>query len=357
MPESNEEQLSASNHSGDAARSADSTRTASQHRPSVVASHALRNSSSRRTPTIFLCPVIAAAVTGAAIFLQFFNTSTDTLPKDPATVSYSRSMDAMLQMLWRTGNSTLDPCKDFYRYVCYNYVEVHRENAYFNALQSPHFVLQGLSGNEAGRALFTYYRSCIFSQGSPTDNLKNALRALLQVLYVPSDMTSLRMLVLIIKLNLVYGIRTDPLVYQNFQGRQPAIVNNIIDSDEMYASLSRDGPQDLFLLSDEYDICGDNFDGVVFERIYSAGLTEFITAVNVNVTFNQVVEFAAKFCSVTNNGRPMKANDTVLGSIVNGVPARLWRDIVEEYTDTEVNRVILSPADVLKHRFRSFDKQ
>ncbi|KAH7971571.1 hypothetical protein HPB51_000388 [Rhipicephalus microplus] len=87
-------------------------------------------------------------------------------------------------------------------YVCYNYFDVHTENAYFNAVQSPHLVLQGISSNAAGRALFAYYRSCIFSQRDPADSLKEALRALLQVMYVSLDMTSLQMLVLVIKLSL-----------------------------------------------------------------------------------------------------------------------------------------------------------
>ncbi|KAL1446990.1 hypothetical protein MTO96_044425 [Rhipicephalus appendiculatus] len=48
---------------------------------------------------------------------------------------------------------------------------------------------------------------------------------------------------------------------------------------------------------------------------------------------------------------PLKRTTQFWGSIVSGVSARLWKDIVEEYTDTEVSRVILSPVDVLKHRF------
>ncbi|KAL3191180.1 hypothetical protein MRX96_019411 [Rhipicephalus microplus] len=351
MPNANNEQLHSSNHREDSLRSADSRQTASQHRSPVATSHARRNSSSSCYPSLLFCPVIASAVTGTAIFLQFFNTSTDMLPDDPDTQSYTRIMDAMLQMLWRTGNSTLDPCKDFYRYVCYNYFDVHTENAYFNAVQSPHLVLQGISSNAAGRALFAYYRSCIFSQRDPADSLKEALRALLQVMYVSLDMTSLQMLVLVIKLSLVYGIRTDPLVYQNFQRRQPAVVINIIETDGLYDSLSLDGPQDLFILSDKSDICGNYFDSAAFKKIYSMGLTELITLLNLNVTFNQVVDFAAEFCRVTNDGSHIKANDAILGSIMNGVSARLWKNIIEGYTNTAVNRLILSPADVLKHRF------
>ncbi|KAL1471636.1 hypothetical protein MTO96_039831 [Rhipicephalus appendiculatus] len=76
-----------------------------------------------------------------------------------------------------------------------------------------------------------------------------------------------------------------------------------------------------------------------------------MSSIKVNVTFDQILEFAAKFCSVTYNDLYIEANDTVLGSIVNGVSARLWKDVVEEYTDTEVSRVILSPVEILKHRF------
>ncbi|KAL1445785.1 hypothetical protein MTO96_044822 [Rhipicephalus appendiculatus] len=347
MPKTINEQSPASNRLEDARRSANTGQTA----PAVATHRVLRVTSSRSDPTLFFCVVFAAAMSGAAIFLQFFKTSTKTSSKDPETHSYSRSMDAMLQMLWRTGNSSLNPCKDFYRYVCYNYIAVHKESPYFDSIQSPSLVLQGMSTNDAGRALFTYYRSCIFRKWTAVDAVKDALGAVLQLLYVSSHVTSLRMLVLIIKLNLAYGIRTDPLVYQNFHGRQPALVGYIIDNDEMYDSLSRDGPQDLFILSDEYNICADDFDSDVLENIYAAGLTELISTIKVNVTFDQILEFAAKFCSVTYNDLYIEANDTVLGSIVNGVSARLWKDVVEEYTDTEVSRVILSPVEILKHRF------
>ncbi|KAL3217741.1 hypothetical protein MRX96_050939 [Rhipicephalus microplus] len=348
---SNSERSSASNHREDCRRSVDLRQSTSQDRSSVARHLVLRDASSGCPPTLFICPVIAAAVTGAAIFLQFFKTSTDKLPKDSVTESYSRSMDVMLQMLWLTGNSTLDPCKDFYRYVCYNYIAVHKEKGFFNTIQSPHLVLQGMSNNEAGRALFAYYRSCIFSQGSPIDAVRNAVRALLQMLYVSLDSTSLRMLIFIMKLNLVYGIHTDPLVYQNFQGRRPALVNYVIDSEEMFNSLSADGPQYLFILSDEYYICADNFDNTDFEKIYTAGLTELSSAINVNITFKEIVEFATQFCSVATYDGLNEANGTILGSIVKGVSSRLWKDIVEEFTHTEVGRVILSPVDVLKHRF------
>ncbi|KAH8035593.1 hypothetical protein HPB51_007828 [Rhipicephalus microplus] len=348
---SNSERSSASHHREDCRRSVDLRQSTSQDRSSVARHLVLRDASSGCPPTLFICPVIAAAVTGAAIFLQFFKTSTDKLPKDSVTESYSRSMDVMLQMLWLTGNSTLDPCKDFYRYVCYNYIAVHKEKGFFNTIQSPHLVLQGMSNNEAGRALFAYYRSCIFSQGSPIDAVRNAVRALLQMLYVSLDSTSLRMLIFIMKLNLVYGIHTDPLVYQNFQGRRPALVNYVIDSEEMFNSLSADGPQYLFILSDEYYICADNFDNTDFEKIYTAGLTELSSAINVNITFKEIVEFATQFCSVATYDGLNEANGTILGSIVKGVSSRLWKDIVEEFTHTEVGRVILSPVDVLKHRF------
>ncbi|KAL1471635.1 hypothetical protein MTO96_039830 [Rhipicephalus appendiculatus] len=249
MPKTINEQSPASNRVEDARRSTNPGQMASRHRPAVATHRVLRVTSSRCDLTLLFCPVIAAAVTGAAIFLHFSKTSTEASSKDPETHSYTRSMDAMLQMLWRTGNSSLNPCKDFYRYVCYNYIAVHKESSYFDTIQSPSLVLQGMSSNDAGRALFTYYRSCIFRKWSAVDAVKDALGAVLQLLYVSSHMTSLRMLVLIIKLNLAYGIRTDPLVYQNFHGRQPALVGYIIDNDEMYYSLTRDGPQDLFLLS------------------------------------------------------------------------------------------------------------
>ncbi|KAL1462182.1 hypothetical protein MTO96_027197 [Rhipicephalus appendiculatus] len=350
MPKTMNEQSPASNRPEDARRSANSGQTASRPRPLVATHRVLRVTSSRCDPTLLFFPVIAAAVTGAAIFLHF-KTSTETSSKDPETHSYSRSMDALLQMLWRTGNSSLNPCKDFYRYVCYNYVAVHKESPYFDTIQSPSLVLQGMSSNDAGRALFTYYRSCIFRKWTAVDAVKDALGALLQLLYLSLHMTSLGMLVLIIKLNLAYGIRTDPLVYQNFHGRQPALVGYVIHTDEMYDSLSPDGPQDLFILSDEYNICAYDFDSDVLENIYAAGLTELISTIKVNVTFDQILEFTAKFCSVTCNDLYIKANDTVLGSIVNGVSAMLWKDVVEEYTDTEVSRVILSPVEILKHRF------
>ncbi|KAL3190414.1 hypothetical protein MRX96_019336 [Rhipicephalus microplus] len=115
MPNTNNKQLHASNHRGDSLRSADSRQTASQHRSPVAASHARWNSPSSCHPSLLFFPVIATAVTGAAIFLQFFNTPTDTLPDDPDTQSYTRIMKTMLQMLWRTGKCMLDPCKDFYR--------------------------------------------------------------------------------------------------------------------------------------------------------------------------------------------------------------------------------------------------
>ncbi|KAL3237642.1 hypothetical protein MRX96_048182 [Rhipicephalus microplus] len=176
------------------------------------------------------------------------------------------------------------------------------------------------------------------------------------MLYVSLDLTSLRMLVLIMKLNLVYGIHTDPLVYQNFQGRRPALLSYVIDSEEMFNSLSADGPQYVFILSDEYYICDDNFDNTDFEKIYAAGLTELSSDINVNITFKEIVEFATQFCSVPTYDGLIEANDTILGSIVKGVSSRLWKDIVEEFTHTKVGPSDFESCRRSQASFQSSDK-
>ncbi|KAH6940163.1 hypothetical protein HPB50_025971 [Hyalomma asiaticum] len=122
MSRTNAGNLPTSRHTAAASHSSDSSssRTASPRRAYAATLRALGDTKANSTVAHFCCPFVATVVTGTVILLHFFRTPADTFSTDQPPYAHHGKIEALLQMLWLTGNSTLDPCKDFYRHVVPN---------------------------------------------------------------------------------------------------------------------------------------------------------------------------------------------------------------------------------------------
>ncbi|KAH6919900.1 hypothetical protein HPB50_029112 [Hyalomma asiaticum] len=107
MSRTNAGNLPTSRHTAAASHSSDSSssRTASPRRAYAATLRALGDTKANSTVAHFCCPFVATVVTGTAILLHFFRTPADTFSTDQPPYPHHGKIEALLQMLWLTGNS------------------------------------------------------------------------------------------------------------------------------------------------------------------------------------------------------------------------------------------------------------
>ncbi|KAH7962920.1 hypothetical protein HPB52_018654 [Rhipicephalus sanguineus] len=310
-----------------------------------------RRSSGNCGTALFFSAAFAAAATGLGAYLALCYSGSYCRRPTHKEPDQKENIEPLLQMIWTTANMSLNPCSDFYDYACYNYHHSATEDVSF---QHPlaNGMIQGLSQSHAGHALLNYHKACLIVQWDSRDAVNSAVRAVFEIFYVNSaTVTPLRMFVLIVKLNLVYDLRTDPSIHLDWPDsavRQHAIIS--VDARPL------DGlgqPSTLFLVADTLDSCVFSSFSKQTKAIYSDVLQELTSVMGANVTFSDFVNLSANLCSVVSNASEyVESRRTILDQLIPGVLSRLWVAVVEEFSGRKLGDAVNhSSIDVLRHRF------
>ncbi|KAH6939596.1 hypothetical protein HPB50_019936 [Hyalomma asiaticum] len=302
---------------------------------------------------LFFSAAFAAAATGLGAYIALcysISSCTRAVREDPGQ---SEAIKPLLQMIWTTANMSLDPCADFYEYACYNYRHSSKKGIPF---QHPlaNRMIQGLSQSYAGHALLNYYKACLAVQWDSRDAVKSAVRAVFEILYVKSGtITPLRMFVLVLKLNLVYDVHTDPSIHLG----QPA--SAVLEYAVMHKSTQRgqvgdlDQHSSLFIIAGTHNSCALSSFPEQTKAIYGDVIEELTSIMGANVTFSHLIQLSANLCRAVSNGSDyVKSRRNILGRLIPGVSSRLWATVVEEYSGRKLaDEVSHSSVDVIRHRF------
>ncbi|KAH6934223.1 hypothetical protein HPB50_021943 [Hyalomma asiaticum] len=297
--------------------------------------------------TIVSLPVLVAAATGMAARIALSDTSNGREHRWNKNSSGGPTFDDLLQALWMAGNESLNPCVNFHQYACYNYHRSSLKGPLSSNGPEEREVLLRTSSNEAGRAIFTYFQSCLLAHWNPKNAVRSAVQALLKMVYVSVDMTELSMFILISKLSLVYDVTTDPQIYKKLHGHLLGATWRDEVGDHV-----RDCDVSLYVIAQPSDLCYSARFLPRTKPMSEAALEEVTGALNVNVTARDLSELSRRLCGVNGERHLTSSDATVLNSLVPGVSSKVWKDVAEELTDTEIKgRVVHSAVEVLKHRF------
>ncbi|XP_065301828.1 uncharacterized protein [Dermacentor albipictus] len=253
----------------------------------------------------------------------------------------------LLEVLSIAGNDSLNPCVDFQQYACYNYRKSFPKRLFFSNAPEERDILLRKFNNDAGRAVFTFFRSCLLAQWNSGNATHSAMQALLKAVYVGADMTALSVFILLAKLSLVYDVTTDPQIHSNLHGRFLGVTWG--DTAEHVAG---DNDLHLYLVAQPPNLCYSTHFRRHTRPASEAALEELTAAVNLNVTLRELIELSSRLCSVSGGHHLVSSNATFLGSLIPGVSSKRWKEIVEGLTNTQIaGPIVHSPLEVLKHRF------
>ncbi|KAH9370669.1 hypothetical protein HPB48_014024 [Haemaphysalis longicornis] len=297
---------------------------------------------------IVACQLLSAMAVLMAMLLGFEPSADDTSQNSPYATS-ERHID-LLSQIWNAGNTSLDPCKDFYLYSCYNIPHEQTSGKFFSISDRTHSVLQGLFHTEAARLLFLYYGSCIKAPSKPERLGRQAIRAVLSMTYVSPDMSHLQVLALILKLNLAYGLHGNIVLFQDQYGTFPYWLHENL----LHEGFSDPGirAETLFVFALPNTLIDDQGWTREFFGPSFADLIEELLHVGVNVTSAQLTEFAAALDPLSGDWVFSRTNLSTLDTLVPGVSTRLWKDMVEAHTARELGETFVhSCLSNLKRRF------
>ncbi|KAH7965761.1 hypothetical protein HPB49_010579 [Dermacentor silvarum] len=300
---------------------------------------------------LFFSAAFVAAATGLGVYLALCYSSSYCMGDVHEDHGQVGTMRPLLQMIWTMANMTFNPCSDFYQYACYNYHQSLKEAVPFKHPLADR-IMPGLSQSNAGRALLNYHKACLTVHWHSRDAVKSAAQAILEMLYVDSgSVTPLRMFALMVKLNLVYDVHTDPSVHLGRPGG--AVLQYNIPSSSAQQAYGLDHPSTFSLVADPPESCALSAFSEKIKAIYSDVLEEVTSRMGVNVTFHDFIDLSTILCSVVSNASDyIESRSTTLDRFLPGVSSRLWAGVVEEFTGRKIGgTVIHSPVDVLRHRF------
>ncbi|KAL3216640.1 hypothetical protein MRX96_032963 [Rhipicephalus microplus] len=291
---------------------------------------------------------IIAVVAGVAIYLLLARRVIQ--DQDTEDAEYSGRSESVLQTLWLAGNTSLDPCTDFRRYVCFKYDRIQTPGAFMSSAQKVSPALGGLSRNEAGRLLFAYYRSCLSAQWRSQDSGRAAVRAVLQVTEASPSMSSLHLFFIIVKLNLAYGLHGNIVIYRINYGNHPLSL-----APATWRYIRRRFPLDdsLLLVIPKVVPFLAALKHPSTRHIISIALSELQNEFDFNVTMDELHEIAKDLQEATpRDSSYFRSPASSLGAVTSGVPLRLWEDLVQRFTGKKMcSNVIHSPVSDLHHRF------
>ncbi|KAH6937706.1 hypothetical protein HPB50_003679 [Hyalomma asiaticum] len=289
-----------------------------------------------------------AVVAGAAIYLLLARRVI--LDKDTDETEYSGGHESLLQTLWLAGNTSLDPCTDFHRYVCFKYDRIQTPGAFMSSAQKISPALGGLSRNEAGRLLFAYYRSCLSAQWRSEDAGRVAVRAVLQVAKASPSMSSLHLFFTILKLNLAYGLHGNFIIYRSNYGSLPLF---LAPATLRYIRETFDFTDSLLLVIPRVVPFLAALKHTRTRHIIAVALSELQNELDINITATELQKTALDIQEgVPRESIYVQSPTSSLKLVASGVPERLWGDLVERFTGKKIcSWVIHSPLSVLRHRF------
>ncbi|KAL1423922.1 hypothetical protein MTO96_020715 [Rhipicephalus appendiculatus] len=291
---------------------------------------------------------VIAVVAGVAIYLLLARRVIQ--DRDTEDTEYTGRSESVLQTLWLAGNTSLDPCTDFRRYVCFKYDRIQTPGAFMSSAQKISPALGGLSRNDAGRLLFAYYRSCLSAQWRSQDAARAAVRAVLQVTEASPSMSSLHLFFTILKLNLAYGLHGNIIIYRISYGSVPL---SLAPAKWRYIRRTFGLADSLLLVIPKVVPFLAALKHPSTRHIISVALSELQNEFDFNVTARELKTIARGLQEATpRESSYFRSPASSLGVVTSGVPLSLWEDLVQRFTGTKMcPDVIHSPVSDLSHRF------
>ncbi|KAK8785089.1 hypothetical protein V5799_008547 [Amblyomma americanum] len=239
----------------------------------------------------------------------------------------------VLQHLFSTVNSSIDPCNSIFSHTCY----VTTSEDYFEPPSLHNDPVGSIPATEAGGALAAYYRACILSLESSNASLGAAsANALIDVAKPPrgTSLTPQSLAALFVELSLVYGL---PSAIEFGVGALDDFTPYLkvsLASLPNHKATDASGPLEMIMV-DALDVLNKAF--------------------VLQVSMQEVHAFSASLAK-SKADITEKYTFDVLNTMAPDVSASVWKQLLRNFYIGENSTVYSSPIQLLKKKFAEFLK-